>query len=434
MKRFIAAVALGAWLISASVRADATLPAYTPGVTVAANPNSLTGYTATFVYRSNDPGISKIMLYSDTFMLWDEQAPQYTGGDKGMNLNAVSSADKAAYGHLPGNYKSTYWSGGGATGSRYTVDLVKVAGTDDWVATVDLPSGAWVYNYEITKNGVVTTRLDDPANPTIVNTATGVRDVSSLAYVPYDAAKQGTGDYRDRSLELPRTDGKNGTLDTITYPAADGTQRGMAVYLPYGYDKHRKEPYKVLLILMGNSGTQFGNELRWMNEGALPKILGNLFQQGHKPFIAVSMNYQDWDHSFARISPDVIDHVLPFLTSNYNVAKDRAGRGIAGLSRGAGTTANFYLQRPDVFSQFGIWSNGVTPTAQQLSLISQYNDSTRVHIGLGKWDYVALPARAMHTALAANGIRHEFTEIPGGHDWELWQNMFAKFAKEFLWK
>lgn len=434
MKRVIAALALGAWLISSAGSAFAGVPAYTPGVTVAANQGSLTGYTATFVYRTSDPGITKIMLYSDTFMLWDEQAPQYTGGNNGMNLNNVSAAYKAAYGHLPGDYKSSYWSGGGATGSRYTVDLVKVAGTDDWVATVDLPSGAWVYNYEITKNGVVTTRLDDPANPTITNTATGVSSVSSLAYVPYDAAKQGTGEYRDRSIELPRTDGKNGTLETITYPAADGTNRGMAVYLPHGYDRNRAEAYNVLVILFGNSGTQFGNELRWMNEGALQKILGNLFQQGHKPFIAVSMNYQDWGHNFARIGPDVVDFVLPFMEARYNVAKDRAGRAVAGLSLGARSTAYFYLQRPDVFSQFGMWSFGVTPTAQELSLVSQYNNSTRVHIGVGKWDYLALSGRTMHTTLEANGIRHEFTEIPGGHDWELWQNMLGKFARDLLWK
>ena len=30
-------------------------------------------------------------------MLWDERAPQYTGGTNGMNLNNVTVADKAAY-------------------------------------------------------------------------------------------------------------------------------------------------------------------------------------------------------------------------------------------------------------------------------------------------------------------------------------------------
>ncbi|MFZ4287540.1 alpha/beta hydrolase [Variovorax sp. HJSM1_2] len=432
MKRAFASMALSALLVGSSVNAYAATPGYTPGVTVTANENSKTGYTATFVYRA-DPTVTRVMLYSDTFMLWDEQAPQYTGGSNGMNLNNLSPDFKAAYGHLPGDYKTTYWPGGGSGSSRYAVELTKVAGTEDWVTTADLSSGAFVYNFEITKNGITTARLDDPANPALVNTATGLRSLSSLVYVPYNAAKQGTGEYRDRSLELPRTDGKTGVVQTITYPASNGTDRGMTVYLPYGYDAKRATPYNVLYINMGNSGDQFGNEMRWMNEGALPKIVDNLVQQGHEPFVAVSVNYQDWGHSFARIEPDVLNYILPFIESRYNVSKNRAGRGYAGLSAGAGTTANFYLNHPDVFSQFGIWSNGITPNAQQIDLISQYKATTNVHIGLGKWDYV-FGGRAMHSTLAANGIRHEFTEIPGGHDWEFWQLMFAKFAKEYLWK
>ena len=403
-----------------------------PGVTVTADDASPTGYTATFVYQDADPNLSKVVLYSDTFMLWDERAPQYTGGTNGMNLNNVSSADKAAYGHLPTDYSPTYWPGGGSASSRFSTALTRTPGTDLWTTQVPLMSGAFIYNYEITRNGVTTARHDDPANPALVNTATGVRSLSSLVYVPYNAAKQGTGPYRDRSLELPRTDGRKGTVQTITYPAVNGTNRGMSVYLPYGYSQNTTKPYNVLYINMGNSGDQFGNELRWMNEGALPNIVDNLVAQGHEPFVAVSMNYQDWGHNFSRIEPDVLNNVLPFVESHYNVSTDRSGRGYAGLSAGAGTTARFYLNHPDVFSQFGIWSNGVNPTPEQLTKVAAYEDSTTVHIGMGKWDYVTA-ARPMDAVLTANGIDHTYLEIPGGHDWELWRLKFSTFAKNHLW-
>jgi enterochelin esterase-like enzyme len=416
--------------------ADAPSPsvqlATKPGVTVTADDASPTGYTATFVYQEADPNVSNIVLYSDTFLLWDEQAPQYTGGANGMNLNNVSAAHKAAYGHPPNEYQPTYWPGGGSGSSRFASALTKAPGTDLWSLQVPLMSGAFIYNYEITRNGVTTGRLDDPANPALVNTATGVRSLSSLVYVPYNAAKQGTDAYRDRSIELPRTDGRKGTVQTITYPAANGTNRGMSVYLPYGYTANTTKPYNVLYINMGNSGDQFGNELRWMNEGDLPNIVDNLVAQGHEPFVAVSMNYQDWGHNFSRIEPDVLNNVLPFVESHYNVSTDRSGRGYAGLSAGAGTTARFYLNHPDVFSQFGIWSNGVTPTPEQLTKVAMYEDSTTVHIGMGKWDYVTA-ARPMDAALTANGIDHTYLEIPGGHDWELWQLMFSDFAKNHLW-
>lgn len=144
------------------------------------------------------------------------------------------------------------------------------------------------------------------------------------------------------------------------------------------------------------------------------------------------MNYQDWGHNFTRIEPDVLNHVLPFVESNYNVSQEREGRGYAGLSAGAGTTARFYLNHPDKFSQFGIWSNGVNPTAEQLARIAQYKDSTSVHIALAKWDFVTA-GRAMSNTLTANGIPHAFNEIPGGHDWEFWQLMLAEFAEDHLW-
>ncbi len=422
-------------LVPVSAHADpltlqAPAPALEPGVTVTADESSPTGYTATFVYRTSDPGITGIVLYSDNFMLWDENAPQYTG-ESGLNLNNVSPEQRAQYGHLPNDYQENYWPGGGSGSSRLDLELQKIPGTDLWQTEVPLMSGAFTYNYQITKDGITTSRLDDPANPSLINTATGIRSLSSMVYVPYDP-KQGTGDYRDRSIELPRTDGETGTVETITYPSAEGTDRGMSVYLPYGYDADRAEQYNVLYINMGNSGDQFGNELRWMNEGALPNIVDNLVAQGTEPFVAVSMNYQDWRHDFTRIEPDVVNNVLPFVESTYNVATDRDGRGYAGLSAGAGTTARFYLNHPDTFSQFGIWSNGVTPTEEQLAKIAEYEDSTTVHIALAKWDFVTA-GRGMSDTLTANGIDHVFNEIPGGHDWEFWQLMLAEFAGEYLW-
>lgn len=440
MNKFLAGLTISSVLLlsTGSTIAYAQLPAqqkaeatHTPGVRVVADKESPTGYTAKFVYESSDPAVTKIVLYSDNFMLWDETAPQFTG-TSGLNLNNVTPEQRAAYGHLPGDYQSTYWPGGGSGSSKLSLELERVPGTDFWHTEVPLMSGAFTYNYEITKNGVTTARLDDPANPSLVNTATGVRSLSSMVYVPYDAKKQGTGDYRDRSLELPRTDGRTGTVETITYPASDGTSRGMSVYLPYGYDANRAEPYKVLYINMGNSGDQFGNELRWMNEGALPNIVDNLVAQGHEPFVAVSMNYQDWRHDFTRIEPDVLNNVLPFVESTYNVADERSGRGYAGLSAGAGTSGRFYLNHPDKFSQFGIWSNGVAPTQEQLAKVAEYEDSTSVHIALAKWDFVTA-GRAMSGTLTANGIDHAFQEIPGGHDWEFWQLMLAEFAQNHLW-
>lgn len=431
MNRALAVAVVGALLMGSTATAAAEEISFTPGVSVVADADSPTGYTATFVYQSNSA--EAVVLYSDTFYRWDEAAPAFTG-DSGLNLNQVSEQDLAAYGHLPSDYAESYWTGGGSGSSRLSIPLEPVAGTDFWMTSLPLSSGAYVYNYMITTDGQTTARLDDPANPALVNTATGVRSLSSMVYVPYDAAKQGSGPYKDRSVELPRTDGRTGTVQTITYPSQAGEQRGMSVYLPYGYDPHRGEPYKVLYINMGNSGDQFGNELRWMNEGALPNIVDNLVAEGStEPFIAVSMNYQDWQHDFSRIEPDVLNNVIPFVEANYNVSQERSGRAYAGLSMGAATTSKFYLNDPEVFSSYGIWSNGVIPTAEQLAEVSQWADQTDVHIALARWDFVTA-GRDMSEIFSDNGIQHRFTEIPGGHDWEFWQLMLAEFIENTLWK
>ena len=62
----------------------------------------------------------------------------------------------------------------------------------------------------------------------------------------------------------------------------------------------------------------------------------------------------------------------------------------------------------------------------------EYEDSASVHIALAKWDF-ATASRAMSDTQRANGIDHVFNEIPGGHDWEFWQLMFAEFLQDYLW-
>lgn len=139
-----------------------------------------------------------------------------------------------------------------------------------------LSSGAFVYNFRVTAaNGDQIARLDDPSNPTMTNSATGIHSLSSMVYVPYDTTKQGTSEWADRSVELPQADaGKRGTVQTVSYIGADGTEHGLAVYLPAGYDANRTEPYKVLYLSHGTSGDIYGDELRWMNEGDVPQYFG----------------------------------------------------------------------------------------------------------------------------------------------------------------
>lgn len=429
---------------------------YDPGVTVEKDESSPTGYTATFVYkkqesyRSNsgvvidteENPLAKVELYSDCFMLFDP-----TEGKAGKI--------DAALGVSPYQYTAGLVPAGGDGSTTCYVDMEEFA-EGYWGVQVPLSSGAFVYNFRVTaENGDQVARLDDPSNPTMVNSATGIHSLSSMVYVPYDADKQGTSQWANRSVELPQADKtKRGTVETVSYTGADGTQHGLAVYLPAGYDADRAEPYKVLYLSHGTSGDIYGDELRWMNEGAVANITDNLIAEGKtEAFIVVTMNNQQYGqgpgHSganwnYAEIEQDQIDYIMPYVESHYNVSKEARGRAYAGLSMGGSTTSNMLMNHPELFDYYGIWSyantngsyGGVEGIAAQSVRDRLSALSTKPHIMLaaGSWDFGQAPVKTFGENLTQLGFDYTYLQVPAAHDWECWQLIYANAVENFLWK
>ncbi len=401
---------------SAAEGPDSGFDSYAPGVTVEKDAASPTGYYATFVYEDETSAATKVELYSDTMY-------HFTIEDGFENP------------YNPEEYKAGMFPAGGNSDTTYYVNMEAMEG-DFWGARVPLSSGAFTYNFRITNpDGSTTARLDDPNNPTLMNTTTGISSVSSMIYVPYDAKTMGTGDWLDRSVELPRTDGKTGTVETVAYTGAAGDKRGLAVYLPEGYNPDRKKPYKVLYMSHGNSGDRFGNELRWMNEGAVANITDNLIANGSvEPFVVVTMNNQDFNWDFKKIEEDQFNHIMPYVESNFNVSNHPEGRAYAGLSMGGMTTNRMYFNHADEFAYFGIWSYAVT--GDELANIASYEnlESPSVMVGVGIWDFLIDPVQNLHNALNKEGIKHNYLELPAAHDWNSWHLLYAAFAEDHLWK
>ncbi|WP_186763894.1 alpha/beta hydrolase-fold protein [Planomicrobium sp. CPCC 101079] len=402
--------------VSAAGASEVDYTDYAPGVTVEADPASPTGYYATFVYEDETSAATKVELYSDTFH-------HFTIKDGFENP------------YKPENYKTGMFPAGGNSDTTYYLELKKI-GEDLWGGRVPLSSGAYPYNFRITNpDGSTTARLDDPNNPTLTNTATGIQSVSSMVYIPYDRKIMGKGDWLDRSVELPRTDHKTGTVETVAYTGAAGDTRGLAVYLPDGYNPNRKKPYKVLYMSHGMSGDRYGNELRWMNEGAVANITDNLIADGKaEPFIVVTMNNQDFNWDYKKIEEDQFEHIMPYVETNYNVYDTPEGRAYAGLSMGGMTTNRMYFNHADEFAYFGIWSYAVT--GEELSNIGSYShlDDPSVMIGVGIWDYLIEPVQNLHNALNEEGIEHAYLEVPAAHDWKSWHLLYAAFVEDHLWK
>ena len=429
---------------------------YAPGVTVEKDENSPTGYTVTFVYKEQksytskagltiktaEKPLTKVELYSDCFMLFDP-----AGGKAGAIDASLATA--------PYNYTAGLAPAGGNGDTTYYVELEKFA-DGRWGVQMPLSSGAFVYNFRVTaENGDQIARLDDPSNPTMINEATGIRSLSSMVYVPYDADKQGTSTWADRSVELPQANAnKRGTVQTVSYTGADGTEHGLAVYLPAGYDANRAEPYKVLYLSHGTSGDIYGDELRWMNEGAVANILDNLIAEGKtEPFIVVTMNNQQYGqgagHSganwkYSEIETDQIDYIMPYVESHYNVSTTAEGRAYAGLSMGGSTTSNMLMHHTELFGYYGIWSyanvdgsfggvEGITSQSVRNHL-SSLTVKPKIMLAAGNWDFGLAPVKTFGENLSKLGLDYSYLQVPAAHDWECWQLVFANAAENFLWK
>lgn len=420
--------------------------AYEKGVTVEKDSASPTGYTATFVYKElpsyTAPGgaalgkLAKVELYSDCLMLF-----QYEEQASGVGIDKANA-------HRPEEFKAGMYPAGGNGDTTCYVEMTSL-GDGLWGCRVPLSSGAFVYNFRVTDEaGTSLSRLDDPSNPTLTNTATKIHSLSSMVYVPYDAAKQGTGTWADRSAELPQGERtKRGTVETVSYTGADNTQHGLAVYLPAGYDKNRSEPYKVLYLSHGTSGDIYGNELRWMHEGAVANIMDNLIAaRKAEPFVVVTMNNQQYSqgegHSgpnwkYSDIETDQIDHIMPYVEEHYNVSKTAEGRAYAGLSMGGSTTSNMLMYHPDLFSYYGIWSyanvEGVQGETEQKTL-SGLTSKPNIMLAAGSWDFGLSPVKEFGAALEKLGLKYTFLEVPAAHDWECWQLTYANAVENFFWK
>ena len=154
---------------------------YKPGVTVEKDENSPTGYTVTFIYKerksytsnagltinTTENPLTKVELYSDCFMLFDP-------------ASGTAGSIDASLASTPYQYAAGLAPAGGNGDTTYYVELEKFA-DGRWGVQMPLSSGAFVYNFRVTAaNGDQIARLDDPINPTMTYSATGIHSLSSM--------------------------------------------------------------------------------------------------------------------------------------------------------------------------------------------------------------------------------------------------------------
>ena len=237
-----------------------------------------------------------------------------------------------------------------------------------------------------------------------------------------------------------------GTAMNKTYKAA--------VILPDSYQKN-KSAYPVMYLLHG----AFGHFSDWLSNTPDKMLVKNLADQYNliivtpegetfSCYVNSPVNKQSQFESY------IIDDVIKKIDATYRTVHDKKGRVITGLSMGGHGALYLSARHPELFCAAGSMSGGVdvnvshwkldaksadtfrglfqqtlgpdTTTHGQYSVINQVDkmkaNGIRLIFDCGVDDMLLGPNRELHKRLLDNQTPHDYTERPGGHTWQYWQN------------
>jgi enterochelin esterase family protein len=225
-----------------------------------------------------------------------------------------------------------------------------------------------------------------------------------------------------------------------------GDQRHYYVYTPPGYDSVAKKSYPVLYLLHGYSDDADG----WTAVGRANVILDNLIAQNKaKPMIVVMpLGYGDLEmlaHGSVAFSHNdlrqrnldnfrkaLLTEVIPQVEKEYDVAKDRNSRAIAGLSMGGSESLFVGLTNADRFGWVGAFSTGgLSDNLDQQFAELKLKDASSLNllwIACGTEDRLIETNRHIREWLTSKGIKHTDVDTPGMHTWMVWRRNLATFA------
>ena len=248
-------------------------------------------------------------------------------------------------------------------------------------------------------------------------------------------------------------------VDTLAIPSAAmrKTYRA-AVVLPASYAKNKKASYPVLYLLHGAYG-HFGD---WLKNTPNQLLLHRLADQ----YNLIIVNPEGETFSFyldSPVSPEsqfethLTREVIPAVDQAYRTVRDRRGRVISGLSMGGHGALYLSARHPDLYCAAGsmsgaldlrsfnrklsptdaarraqLWAPVLGSEAENperfaahsvLSLVDQmHRNGLPLIIDCGVDDGLLEINREVHRRLLYGNTPHDYTERPGGHTWEYWQN------------
>jgi putative tributyrin esterase len=245
------------------------------------------------------------------------------------------------------------------------------------------------------------------------------------------------------------------TVDSLQIPstAMNKTYKA-AVVLPNSYAKG-KAVYPVLYLLHG----AYGHFSDWLSKTPNNNTVKNLADQ----YNIIIVMPEGETFSFYLDSPVnkgsqfetyITQEVIQKIDKTYRTVSDKKGRVIAGLSMGGHGALYLSARHPELFCAAGSMSGAVDmetmlsrePNDHVIKLMqSVFGDQSNkpdlyaqnavlgmvdkikanklaLIIDCGVDDFLIEPNRELHSRLVYNKVPHEYTERPGAHTWEYWEN------------
>jgi enterochelin esterase-like enzyme len=296
-----------------------------------------------------------------------------------------------------------------------------------WTVTTDSISKGFHY-YSLLIDGVA---LADPASETFY----GMGRMASGIEIPYR-----NGSY------YAQKDVSHGDIRIKKYLSkAMGSWHEMYVYTPPGYDQST-EKYPVLYLLHGGGEDQRG----WATQGKTDLILDNLIAEGKaKPMLVVMLDGNMGgagglagfnENVLKQFENELKNGAIPFVESNFRVQNDAKNRALAGLSMGGLQTLYAGVKNTEMFSSLGVFSSGwfannAALTAPQYEFMK--NNAGKINgniknfwISMGGQEDIAFNnCKIMRAKFDELGIKHTYSEYPGGHTWPVWRHDLFQFSQ-----
>ena len=247
-------------------------------------------------------------------------------------------------------------------------------------------------------------------------------------------------------------------VDTLAIPSAVMQKNLRAgVVLPDAYAKS-KANFPVLYLLHGGSG-QFSD---WLIKTPDKKLVQRLADQyniiivtpeGEKLSGYIDSPIQKDNQFETYITKEVIEKI----DNTYRTIRDRKGRVITGLSMGGHGALYLSARHPDLYCAAGSMSGaldlnrtnwkiapefekqvapeferilgpaGAIPDLYAANSVVNMADKLKANalpliIDCGVDDFLIEPNHELHRRLVYNKTPHEYSEYPGAHTWEYWEN------------